>query len=208
MIDTVTATVSPIERLTTAMKAIGEARAAVSGLDSLRNEVARLRKVANDPTASDDEADEAASKLIEKSEKLRLADLGKDRLAANVDRAIVAAATLCRSSILPALDAEARTLATDARAAGNAVLRSLVSPSAASISSDLQLGYNRERAIGNMGYFFTGVFEASNLIGEIENTRGMETVSLPSFTHAMLQSWPEKTATIRAGIARLQSMAK
>lgn len=208
MIDTVSAPVSALDKLNAANRAIGEARSAVAGLDSLRNEVASLRKVANDPNATDEDANAAAAKLIEKSEKLRLADLGKDRLAANVERAINAAATLCRSSILPALDAEALGLAKDAREAGNAVLRSLVSPTAAAISTDESGGFNRERAVGNMGYFFTGLFEASHLIADIQNARVIETVSLPSFTHAMLQSWEAKTATIRAGIARLQSMAK
>lgn len=209
MIDTLTATVSaPIDRLTTAMRAIGEARAAVLALDSLRAEVARLRKIANDPTATDEDANAAAVALVEKGEKLRIAEMTKERLSASVDRAIGAAATLCRSSILPALDAEALGLAKDAREAGNAVLRSLVCPTAAAISTDESLGYNRERAVGNMSSFFVGVFQASRMIADIQNTRGMESVSLPSFTHALLQSWPEKTAEIRAGIERMQAMMK
>jgi len=209
MTETLTAApVSAIDRLNAANRAIGEARAAVLALDSLRSDVARLRKVANDPAASDEDANAAAAELVEKSEKLRLADLGKDRLAASVDRAIGAAASLCRSSILPALDAEALELAKDAREAGNAVLRSLLSPAAAAVSSDESLGYNRERAVGGMSYYFTGLFEASQMLAAIQNTRGMESVSVPNFTLEMLQSWEGKTAAIRAGIARLQSMVK
>lgn len=216
MIDTVTAPVvssvptvkvkPALAKLSQAISAIDSARGAVNELRVMRESVARLRKIASDPSATDEAANAAAGQMVAKCEELRLAEISVDRRQAAVDRAVSAAVALCRDELLPVMESEAFHLERDATAAGFRVLRSVLSPAFDGASPDEPQGALCERAVGQMCWHLVGVHESTLLLQATELAGKVDALAMSNVVRELLQSWEVRTGEIRAAIARLRDL--
>lgn len=199
---------TPLEQLTARLEdaaaATTAAQAAIDGHAATAAREAELQAAAEAGTITEAEAAE----LLDVAESRRKGDIlgaGRHRRREDAFAAEVAAAL----EILRDLATEAELLVDAAEEAAGALTAALISPAAVALDPDRYEGQARDRALYGAARCWSGVAEADALLDRVRNAARTTwgTAHCPGEARDLLAVWPTATATIRAGIARINAAA-